>query len=151
MKELWNAVELRDGRVLTLEIDPHHADVARTNIDRAGLSAIVEIRLGAALDSLQQLASEKAAAFDLVFIDADKANIPDYFTRSLELTRSGSIIVVDNVIRDGAVINADSSDPSIIDVRRFNEIVAEEARVSATTIQTVGSKGYDGFTLALVG
>ena len=148
---LWLARALpADGRVVTLELDPKHAQVARANFARAGLDAMIELRLGRALDTLPQLAAEGAAPFDLTFIDADKANIPEYFRWALQLSRRGSLIVVDNVIRDGAVIDAASADPSVRGVRRMNELLATEPRVSATAIQTVGSKGYDGFALALV-
>jgi predicted O-methyltransferase YrrM len=148
---IWLARALpAEGRLVTLEIDPKHAAVARNNLARAGLSHRVDLRVGPALDSLPLLASERAGPFDLVFIDADKASIPEYFGWSLRLSRVGTVIVVDNVVRKGGVIEAGSADPSIQGVRRFNEILASESRVSATTLQTVGSKGYDGFTLALV-
>jgi predicted O-methyltransferase YrrM len=148
---IWLARALAgDGRLFTLEIDARHAEVARKNVERAGLESKVEIRLGPALDTLKKLVAEKQGPFDLVFIDADKANIPDYFTWSLKLSRSGGVIVVDNVVRKGGVIEAQSSDPDIQGVRRLNEMLKDESRVTATTIQTVGSKGYDGFTLALV-
>jgi predicted O-methyltransferase YrrM len=148
---IWLARALtKGGRVVTVEADSHHAKVARANFGRVGLAALIDLRLGKALDVLAQLAAEKGEAFDLVFIDADKENIPDYFTWSLRLTRPGSLIIVDNVVREGAVINARSRDQSVKGVRRFNEMLAKEGRVSATTIQTVGIKGYDGFTLALV-
>jgi predicted O-methyltransferase YrrM len=148
---IWLARALaKDGRVVTVEADPHHAKVACANFKRAGLAATIDLRLGKALDILPKLAAEKGQAFDLVFIDADKHNIPDYFTWSLKLTRPGSLIIVDNVVRDGAVIDAKSRDQSVRGVRRFNEMLKEEERVGATTIQTVGIKGYDGFTLALV-
>jgi predicted O-methyltransferase YrrM len=139
------------GRVVTLEVDPHHAEVARANFARAAVADRIDLRLGAALDTLPQLAAERAGPFDLIFIDADKPNIPAYFTWALKLARPGGAIIVDNVIRDGAVIDAASADASVQGVRRFNEMLAAEPRVSATTIQTVGCKGYDGFTLALVG
>lgn len=138
------------GRVITLEIDSKHAEVARANVARAGLSKSVEVRLGPALDSMKQLAKEKREPFDLIFIDADKSNIPDYFTWSLKLSRPGSVIIVDNVVRKGAVLEAKSGDPDVKGVRRFNVMLAKETRVTATTIQTVGSKGYDGFTIVLV-
>jgi predicted O-methyltransferase YrrM len=141
---------LTDGRLVTLEADPKHAEVARANITRAGLSDMVELRLGKALDTLPQLAAENRGPFDLIFIDADKFNIPEYFRWSLKLSRRGTIIIVDNVVRKGAVIEAENTDPDIQGVRRFNELLAVEPRVSATTIQTVGTKGYDGFTLVLV-
>jgi predicted O-methyltransferase YrrM len=136
------------GRVITLEADPRHAEVARANVVRAGLSGRVDVRLGKALDTLPGVAS--SAPFDFVFIDADKANIPEYFDWALRLTQPGAVIVVDNVIRDGAVIDASSTDASVLGVRRLNERLRVETRVSATTIQTVGSKGYDGLTIALV-
>jgi predicted O-methyltransferase YrrM len=139
-----------EGRLITLELDPRHAEVARSNIARANLSQQVEVRIGKALDLLPKIAAENAGPFDLTFIDADKANIPEYFRWSLQLSRRGSLIVVDNVIRSGAVIEADSKDPSVRGVRRLHEMIAQEPRVSATAIQTVGAKGYDGFTLALV-
>jgi len=140
----------KDGRLITLEFDSKHAEVARANIARAGLADIVDVRLGKALHTLPQLAREGAGPFDLIFIDADKASIPDYFTWSLKLSRRGSLILVDNVVREGAVIEADSTDESVRGVRRFLEMMSAEPRVSATAIQTVGTKGYDGFSLALV-
>lgn len=148
---IWLARALpAGGRLITLEADRKHADVARANLSKAGLSKIVEVRLGAALETLPQLAAEKPAPFDLVFIDADKPNNAGYFSWALKLTRPGSLIIVDNVVRNGAVIDADDADPSVQGVRRFNEMLAAEKRVSATAIQTVGSKGYDGFAMALV-
>lgn len=148
---IWMARALgKGGRLITLEIDARHAAIAQANLDRAGLSGVVELRLGKALEMLPKLASEKRGPFDLIFIDADKPNIPEYFAWALKLSRRGSLILVDNVVRDGAVVDGASADPSIQGVRRFNELAASDARVSATTIQTVGSKGYDGFTLALV-
>jgi predicted O-methyltransferase YrrM len=148
---IWLARALpADGKLITLEANPKHAEVARENIERAGLGNIVEIRIGAALDTLSQLATEGQPPFDFVFIDADKANIPDYFTWALKLTRRGSVIIVDNVIRKGAVIDADSTDENVQGVRKFNTLLAAEPRVKATTIQTVGSKGYDGLAIALV-
>ena len=139
-----------EGRLITLEIEPKHAKVARANIARAGLANAVEVRLGRALDTLPRLASEGREPFDLIFIDADKQSTPEYFTWAMRLSRRGSLIVVDNVVRDGAVIDASSKDPSVQGVRRFNELLASEPRVIATEIQTVGSKGYDGFAFALV-
>jgi predicted O-methyltransferase YrrM len=134
----------RGGTLITLEADPKHADVARSNLARAGLSDVVEVRLGRALDTLPLL----EGPFDLIFIDADKVSYPEYLQWAVALTRAGSVIVADNVVRKGAVIDADSSDQSVQGVRRFNEILAAEPRLSATTIQTVGSKGYDGMTIA---
>jgi predicted O-methyltransferase YrrM len=148
---IWLARALpRGGRLVTLEFDPKHANVASASIARAGLSETVEVRIGPALETLPQLAAEGAGPFDLIFIDADKRNNPGYFTWALKLSRKGSVILVDNVIRDGAVIDASSADPDIQGIRRLNELLAAEPRVTATAIQTVGSKGYDGFTLILV-
>jgi predicted O-methyltransferase YrrM len=148
---IWLARALPpEGRLITLELDPKHAEVARSNLARAAVGALVEIRVGRALDSLAKLEQERAEAFDLVFIDADKPSNPEYFARALRLTRRGSIIVVDNVVRKGAIIHEASGDANVEGVRRLNDIIAGERRVTATAIQTVGSKGYDGFTLALV-
>jgi predicted O-methyltransferase YrrM len=138
------------GRVTTLELNPRHAEVAAANLANAGLADLVDVRVGRAIDTLPALEREGLGPFDLVFIDADKASIPDYFQWALKLTRVGSLIIVDNVIRDGAVIDASSTDANVIGVRRFNEIAAKEPRVTATTIQTVGVKGYDGLTFLLV-
>jgi predicted O-methyltransferase YrrM len=146
---IWMARALpADGRLITLEYDPKHAEVARANIARAGLASKVEIRLGRAIETLPQLTSE--APFDLIFIDADKVSYPDYFPWALKLSRPGSLIIADNIVRKGAVADESSDDASVQAVRRFNELLAAESRVSATVIQTVGSKGYDGFALALV-
>jgi predicted O-methyltransferase YrrM len=148
---IWLARALpAGGRLVTLEYDPKHAEVARANIAHAGLAGSVEVRVGKALDTLPLLEKEDRGPFDLVFIDADKENIPAYFTWALRLTKPGSLIIVDNVVRKGAVIDAESKDVNIQGVRRFNELVAREPRVTATAIQTVGSKGYDGFALLLV-
>jgi predicted O-methyltransferase YrrM len=147
---IWLARALpRDGKLITIEADPKHADVALANIARAGFAERVELRRGLALDILPTIAADSKGPFDLVFIDADKANIPAYFEWAMKLTTKGSVIIVDNVVRDGAVIDAGSDDPSVLGVRRLNEMLAQDKRVSATTIQTVGSKGYDGFTIAL--
>jgi predicted O-methyltransferase YrrM len=148
---IWLARALpAGGRLITLEANPAYADVARANIARAGLAGVVELRLGPALDTLSQLAAEGQGPFDLIFIDADKQNNPEYLSWTLELSRPGSVIVADNVVRDGALIDPAVSDPHVQGVRRFHELLAAERRVSATTIQTVGAKGYDGFTIALV-
>ncbi|HXY37269.1 MAG TPA: O-methyltransferase [Planctomycetaceae bacterium] len=148
---IWMArALLPGGRLITLEADPKHAEVARANIARAGLSNVVDLRVGLALDLLPGVAADMRAPFDLVFIDADKPNNPEYFARSLELTRVGSLIIVDNVIRNGAVTDEHNTDPSVQGVRRMNEMLRSEPRVTATALQTVGSKGYDGFAMALV-
>jgi predicted O-methyltransferase YrrM len=148
---IWLARALPPGgRLITLEVDPKHAQVAQANLANAGLGDIVDVRLGAALDTLPLLAEEGAGPFDLVFIDADKPNNAAYFRWAVELSRPGSVIVVDNVVRRGAVINEDSEDPGVRGVRDLNALIADEPRVSATTIQTVGRKGYDGLTIALV-
>jgi predicted O-methyltransferase YrrM len=147
---IWLARALpQNGRLVTIEADPTHADIAVANISRAGLTDRVDLRRGLALDVLPLLAAERREAFDFVFIDADKANIPSYFEWAMKLTTHGAVILVDNVVRDGAVIDEASADPSVLGVRRFNEMLARDKRVSATTIQTVGSKGYDGFTIAV--
>jgi predicted O-methyltransferase YrrM len=146
---IWLARALPPGgHVVTLEIDPRHADVARANFVRAGVDSVIEVRVGRALDTLPELGG--LAPFDFIFIDADKESIPEYFTWSLRLARPGACIVVDNVIREGAVADPDSTDPRVQGVRRFNTMLAAEPRVSATAVQTVGSKGYDGFAMALV-
>ncbi len=148
---IWLARALpADGRLITLEADARHAEVARANIAHAGFAGVVELRLGRALDTLPQLATERLGPFDLVFIDADKESIPEYFAWALRLSRSGSVIIIDNFVRGGAVADAASEDPRVKGVRRFNEMLAAEPRASATVIQTVGSKGYDGFALVLV-
>ena len=148
---IWMAKALRPGgRLITLEIDPKHAEVARANLLRAGLERVVDVRVGRALDTLERLAAENAGPFDLVFIDADKPSGAEYFKRTLELSRTGTIIVVDNVVRDGEVADASSSDANVVGSRRVLEAMAAEPRVSATAIQTVGVKGYDGFAMALV-
>jgi predicted O-methyltransferase YrrM len=148
---IWMARGLpHNGHLVTLELDESHAKVAQRNFLRAGVEKLVELRRASAINSLQELVTERVDPFDFVFIDADKANIPRYFEFALKLTRVGSVIVVDNVVRDGNVIDAASTDASVVGVRRFNEIVAMEPRVSATALQTVGSKGYDGFAIMLV-
>lgn len=148
---LWLARGLAaGGRLVTLEADPRHAEVARANFARAGLGDSVSLRIGRALDTLPQLQAEGLGPFDLVFVDADKPSLPDYFQWSLRLAHPGTVIVVDNVVREGEVANGASADPSVQAVRRMNELIAAEPRVSATAIQTVGSKGHDGFALVLV-
>ena len=148
---IWLARALEPGgKVITLEYNATHARVAQQNLDHAGVAGLVEIRQGRALDTLPKLAAEKAGPFDFIFIDADKPAITEYFDWSIRLSRIGTTIIVDNVVRDGEVIDAGSTDANVQGVRRFNDALAAERRVSATTIQTVGSKGYDGFTLAVV-
>ena len=148
---IWLARALPPGgRLVTLELDPAHAEVARANVARAGLAGAVELRVGPALETLPRLAAEGRSPFDLVFLDADKGGYPAYLAWALRLTRRGSLIVADNVVRDGAVIDPASEDPNVLGVRRFLELLAAEPRVSATAVQTVGSKGYDGFAIALV-
>ncbi len=148
---IWLARALpADGRLITLEADPSYAGVAAASIAAAGLSDVVEVRIGAALEQLPRLAAEAAGPFDLTFIDADKVHTPEYFAWSLEHSRPGSLIVADNVVRDGRLADADDENPAIAAQRRFHEQLAGEPRVEATTIQTVGGKGYDGFTVALV-
>ena len=141
---------LPGGRLISLEADPRHAEVARANLARAGLAEVAEVRVGPALVTLPQLAAERVGPFDLVFIDADKPNTAGYFEWALRLARPGALIIADNVVRDGAVIDAASRDASVQGVRRFNAALAAEPRVSATAIQTVGSKGYDGLAIAVV-
>jgi predicted O-methyltransferase YrrM len=138
------------GRLVTLEADPKHAAVARANLAHAGLGDVVEVRLGLGLNTLPRLVAEGADPFDLIFIDADKTGYPDYWAWALQLSHRGTLIVADNVVRDGAVADAGSDDPSVQAVRRYLALVAAEPRVSATVLQTVGAKGYDGLSLALV-
>ena len=148
---IWIGRALTEGgRLITLEADPADAEVARENLAEAGLGELVELRPGPALETLPLLEEEGAGPFDLVFIDADKVNTPEYFAWSLDHTRPGGLIVADNVVRGGTLAEADSDDPTIVAQRRLHEWLAEENRVSATTIQTVGVKGHDGFTLGLV-
>jgi predicted O-methyltransferase YrrM len=140
----------KGGRLITLEADAKHATLAKSNIARAELNDVVKVMLGKAQDSLPQLEAEGSGPFDLIFIDADKKSLPDYFSWSLKLSKPGSLIIVDNVVRDGAVVDAKSTDVDVQGVRRMNEMLAKEKRVTATAIQTVGSKGYDGFAMVLV-
>ncbi len=148
---IWMARALpAGGEVVTLELDPHHAEIARQNLARAGVLERVEIRLGSAQDSLRGLVEGGVAPFDMIFLDADKQSLPEYLEWSMQLARPGTIIVADNVVRDGKVIDERSSDVHIQGVRRFLELVAQHPRLSATAFQTVGARGYDGFALALV-
>jgi predicted O-methyltransferase YrrM len=148
---IWLARSLpKEGRLITLEANPEHAEVASANLQRARLTDRVELRVGPGLDLLPVLATEGVAPFDLIFIDADKVGTADYFVWALKLSRPGTLIITDNVIRQGAVADAKSKDPNVVGMRRFFELLAKEKGVSATAIQTVGSKGYDGFALAIV-
>jgi predicted O-methyltransferase YrrM len=148
---IWLARALPEsGRLITLEADPRYAEVARLNIARAELDDRVDLRIGAALDLLPELETEGVGPFDLAFIDADKVHTPDYFAWSVAHSRPGSLIVADNVVRDGKLADADSDEAAIQAQRRLHEMIASDPRVEATTIQTVGGKGYDGFTIALV-
>jgi predicted O-methyltransferase YrrM len=148
---LWMARALPEGgSVISLELEPRHAKVARANLENAGLSHRVDIRVGLAVDSLKTLVSSGAAPFDCIFIDADKSGYPAYLEWSLKLSHPGTVIVADNVVREGAVVEAESSDPNVQGVRRFTDLIAAEPRLSATVLQTVGSKGYDGFAIAVV-
>lgn len=144
---IWMARALPEGgQLITLEYDPHHAEVARANIERAGLASRVDVRVGAALTTLPKI----EGPFDFVFIDADKENYPAYYQAALERARPGAMIVADNVVREGAILDRDSRDPRVIAMREFHDLVANDARVDATVMQTVGVKGYDGFTIAVV-
>jgi predicted O-methyltransferase YrrM len=153
---IWLARALpAGGRLVTLEAETEYADLARANIARAGLAEVVELRVGPALQTLPQLVAEEAGPFDLIFIDADKKNNPGYFEWSLKLSRPGTLIIVDNVVRGGAILDPDADDPTlgnegIRGIRRFFELLAAERGVDATAIQMVGSKGYDGFALMIV-
>ena len=149
---VWLARALTDeGKLITLEVEPRHADVAKKNFERAGVSRRVELHLGDAIDSLAKLYAADEGPFDFVFIDADKKRNSDYFSWALKLCRNGALIIIDNVVRDGAVVDHTSSDPSVIGVRTLVEMMEREPNVCATALQTVGSKGYDGFIMAIVG
>ena len=149
---IWIARALpAGGRLITLEADERHASVARANVARAGLADKVEVRVGAALDSLPAIEAEGLAPFDFVFIDADKENNANYLAWALRLSRPGTTIVVDNVVRDGRILDASSRDSDVVGVREMFEMMQGEPRLSATAVQTVGAKGWDGFALAVVG
>ena len=139
-----------DGRLVTLELSDKHAGVARANLERAGLGDLVDVRVGPAAESLRSLAAAHEEPFDFIFIDANKNQYPEYLELSLDLSRPGTVIVADNVVRDGEVANATSTDENVRAVRDFLELAAHDPRVSATVIQTVGTKGYDGFALLIV-
>jgi len=146
---IWLARGLSpNGRLITLEANPAFAEVARANIARAGLGETVEVRVGRAIDTLPGLAAE--SPFDLIFIDADKSGTPGYFQWAVRLSRRGSLIIVDNVVREGAILDAASDDPNVQAMRRFFELAATDPRVSGTALQTVGSKGHDGLAIVLV-
>jgi predicted O-methyltransferase YrrM len=148
---VWFAKALpAGGRIVTIEVNPSYADVARSNFDRAGVSQNIDLRVGSALTLLPQLAAENGQAFDLSFVDADRVHQSEYFDWAVQLSRPGSLIIVDNVVREGAVIDAASTDASVQGVRRFMEALAADRRVEATAIQTVGHKGHDGFAAAIV-
>jgi predicted O-methyltransferase YrrM len=145
---IWLARALPvDGKLITLELDPRHAKVAQANINGAGLGKMVEIRVAPAIESLPKLAAEKSGPFDFIFIDADKPSTMDYFSWAMKLSRVGTVIVVDNVVREGAVIEEYSSDPAVQGIRKFNDYLKTEQRVVASAIQTVGSKKYDGMVI----
>ena len=148
---IWFARALPpDGRLVTLEIDASRAEIARENLRRAGVAHLVEVRVGPAVDSLRTMKEQNTAPFDLVFIDADKPSNPQYLELAVELSRPGTVIIGDNVVRNGAVADATSTDPNVVGVRQFLENMGRHPRLSATALQTVGSKGYDGFALAVV-
>ncbi|MGA3333514.1 MAG: O-methyltransferase [Terracidiphilus sp.] len=148
---IWMARALpRDGRIVSLEFSPKHAEVAHANLSNAGVDKLVDIRIGPALSTLPKLAAEGAEPFDLIFIDADKKNNPHYLQWALKLSRPGTVILVDNVARHGNVVEAKSSGPEIVGTRRCLEMMAAEPRLSAVALQTVGVKGLDGFALAVV-
>jgi predicted O-methyltransferase YrrM len=148
---IWLARALpAGGRVLTLEIDPHHAEIARKNLQSAGVADRVDVRVGPASETLRDLHQSASEPFDLIFIDADKKSLPEYLDWSLKLSHPGTVMVVDNVVRDGKVIDPDTPDPEIQGVRRMAEMIAAEPRLSATAIPTVGARGYDGFAMAVV-
>ena len=148
---IWLARALpAGGRLITLEFNPKHAEIARSNVARAGLTDVVEIRVGAALDTLPKLQAEMKEPFDMVFIDADKPNNAAYLRWALKLSRRGTLIIIDNVVRDGALIDANSSDKDVQGARHLFELLASEPRLSSTALQTVGTKGYDGFAIGIV-
>jgi predicted O-methyltransferase YrrM len=148
---IWLARALpADGHLISLEIDPKRAEVARANLSRAGVAAMAEVRVGAALESLPQLVNEGRGPFDLIFIDADKPGYADYLDWALKLSRQGTLIIADNVVRKGEVADPASKDENVQGIRKFNQLLAAEKRVTTTVIQTVGSKGYDGLALILV-
>ena len=148
---IWLARGLQpDGHLVSLELDPHHAEVAHSNLKRAGLSGMVDLRVGPALESLEKLATEGTGPFDFIFIDADKSGTPDYLLSARKLSRVGTLIVIDNVIRKGALLDPNTTDPAVLGMRKAIQLLGELPGLAATAIQTVGSKGYDGFAIARV-
>lgn len=148
---LWMAKALpADGRIVTLEVEPRHAAVAKESLTKAGFAGRVEIIIGQAIDSLTLLRDRKGPRFDLAFIDADKVSALEYFRQALDLCRPGGVIITDNVVRKGQLVDRDNNDPNVVGMRRFVEALANEPRVEATAIQTVGSKGHDGFVIARI-
>lgn len=148
---IWLARALpKDGRLITLELDGHHAEVAKSNIASAGLSDLVEVRIGSALETLAKLKDEGVGPFDFIFIDADKQNNAEYLKWALKFSRKGTVIIGDNVVRKGEVVNASNTDSNVQGIRRFFDTLASESQLSSTAIQTVGSKGYDGFAIGVV-
>ncbi len=148
---IWLARALpEDGHLITIELDPHHAEIARENIKRAGLEPKVTIRVGSALEVLPEMVSEKLGPFDMIFIDADKPSYPEYLKYSLQLSRPGTLIIADNVIREGDVLDENSSDERVVGARRFNSMLAEIPALTSIILQTVGAKEHDGMSLAVV-
>jgi predicted O-methyltransferase YrrM len=148
---IWLARSLpADGELISLELDPRHAEVAVENIARAGFDALVDVQVGPAVESLRGLVNQRAAPFDFIFIDADKESYCEYLGYSLQLSRPGTVIVADNVVRNGAIVNLENEDPRVTGVREFLEAAAADERLTGTAMQTVGSKGYDGFALLIV-
>lgn len=138
------------GRLITLEIDPRHAQVARENLDEAGLGEVVEVWIGSALDSLARMGESGTEPFDLVFIDADKENNPRYLKWALQFSHPGTMIVMDNVVRHGTILDDDSTDPDVAGTRTVLELLGSDPRLCASALQTVGHKGHDGLAIALV-
>jgi predicted O-methyltransferase YrrM len=148
---IWLARALPDdGTLISLELETKHADVARANLERAGVGDLVDVQVGPAVETLRDLIAAHTEPFDFIFIDADKESYPEYLDLSLRLARSGTVIVADNVVRDGEVVNESSADERVVAVRRFLELVGSDERLESTAVQTVGTKGYDGFALLIV-
>jgi predicted O-methyltransferase YrrM len=148
---IWMARALPpDGQLVTLELEQKHADIARANLEAAGVLERVDIRVGPAADTLRSLHDSGAALFDLIFLDADKQGLPEYLAWSLKLSRPGTVIIADNVVRDGKVVDQDTADPQVRGVQRYLELAAKEPRLSTTAMPTVGARGYDGFSISVV-